>query len=225
MVLSALAALESKNKRIASVSHLMSEAMPIETHPSAGFVKSLSSHSFSNLVSNTGGGASSSGNATIAIAEGKSAYGDDDDDDRVERKMKENPNFSSSSSNSSGLTMGSSSSAHRLPVVMDDYKDDYNDVYSTSDKEEDYSIGGSSSAIGSNAAYSSDRMEYRNGNVRTLAMTRAIGMGGGAGNIGLGINRPMSARLRRPSLGAYMQASIKFRKKRVPTIQTHSNRS
>ena len=206
VVLSALSTLESKNKRIASTigHHLLSEAIPVESHQTAGFIKSSSSHSLSSLMVNTGN-ATGGGSTTIAIAEGKSDFEEDDDND--ERKLKSNLSFSGSSAN---IAMGSSGSAHRLPVVMDDYKDDLNDVYSNAANNGIYSgdknssSSSSSSIMGGHAMLKGDNVPGFSGNVKALAMTKAVGMGANAGSIGIGINRPMSARLRRPSLGAYL---------------------
>ena len=204
MVLSALSALESKNKRNASIGHLLGESMPVECHPnSTGFVKSSSSHTLSSLVGNQGSATGSGRSTTIAIAEGKSDFDDENGD---ERNLKGIQNFSSSSSSSSSsgnISMGSSGSNHRLPVVMDDYKDDLIDVYSNTDNDEiNLSDRSSGSIIEGNPKHWRNGFDNLNGKIHSLSMTKAIGMGANAGSLGPGMNRPMSARLRRPSLGA-----------------------
>ena len=200
-MLSALSSLESKNKRVASLGHnFLTESMPVEAMSSgSGFVKSSSSHSLSSLAGNdsiiSGSGSVST---TIAIAEGKADDGAEDEERGKKGSMP--ANFNNSSINMSS----SSSSANRLPVVMDDYKEtDLNDVYNGPDGGQDYKSNDSIISGSSKMMEGGNGIINLSGAVKTLSMTRAVGMGANAGGVGTGLNRPMSARLRRSSLGTF----------------------
>ena len=199
-MLSALSSLESKNKRVASLGHnFLTESMPVEAMSSgSGFVKSSSSHSLSSLAGNASSSGSGSVSTTIAIAEGKADDGAEDEERGKKGSMP--ANFNNSSINMSS----SSSSANRLPVVMDDYKEtDLNDVYNGPDGGQDYKSNDSIISGSSKMMEGGNGIINLSGAVKTLSMTRAVGMGANAGGVGTGLNRPMSARLRRSSLGTF----------------------
>ena len=201
-MLSALSSLESKNKRVASLGHnFLTESMPVEAMSSgSGFVKSSSSHSLSSLAGNdsiiSGSGSVST---TIAIAEGKADDGAEDEERGKKGSMP--ANFNNSSIN---MSSSSSSSANRLPVVMDDYKEtDLNDVYNGPGGGQDYESNDGIIGASSKMMEGGNGIINLSGAVKTLSMTRAVGMGANAGGVGTGLNRPMSARLRRSSLGTF----------------------
>ena len=201
-MLSALSSLESKNKRIASLGHnFLTESMPVEAMSSgSGFAKSSSSHSLSSLAGNASSSGSGSVSTTIAIAEGKADDGAEDEERGKKGSMP--ANFNNSSINMSSSS--SSSSANRLPVVMDDYKEtDLNDVYNGPDGGQDYKSNDSIISGSSKMMEGGNGIINLSGAVKTLSMTRAVGMGANAGGVGTGLNRPMSARLRRSSLGTF----------------------